>query len=186
MGRLRREAEVTTERVSSSRGRAGHRSPKRSLPQARAPAIRATHSTETSRPARGRIPLRRPANRWSRLPTPEPLDQTGTPHYWLAKQEVGRILEAAAAGNAFEVGHAAAHRGRHGEVCPGAAMICSSRPWLTTTARLRSLASPRQHGRLRGQDRTRGRLQDRGVVVARSGGLPARRRHGDRAKAYPR
>jgi HD-GYP domain-containing protein (c-di-GMP phosphodiesterase class II) len=36
-------------------------------------------------------------------PTAAQSDQTGTRHYWLAKQEVGRILEAAAAGNAFQV-----------------------------------------------------------------------------------
>ena len=36
-------------------------------------------------------------------PTTALSDQTGARHYWLTKQEVGRILEAAAAGNAFQV-----------------------------------------------------------------------------------
>ena len=38
------------------------------------------------------------------LPTPEPLDQPDAPYHALARQEVGRILEAVAAGNAFEIG----------------------------------------------------------------------------------
>ena len=38
------------------------------------------------------------------LPSPEPLDQPDAPYHALARQEVGRILDAVAAGNAFEIG----------------------------------------------------------------------------------